>query len=133
MAELEAFGFTEAGYCALDASLKSQVRFRLERLADVRAIYAFVVNDSIRYIGICESEKTTLKDRMGRYQGLVGAGTNERIVGLIKNCLQAGQAVRIFAWIPKVRLRLDGMDVDQIKGFENPLIQRFEPEWNNKL
>jgi hypothetical protein len=61
-----------------------------------------------------------------------GAGTNEKITKLIKDCLERGQQVKIWAWKPDIELKSKGIVVDLIKGLENPLIQELRPEWNIK-
>ena len=67
---------------------------------------------------------------MSRYQGLQGAGTNERITKKIKDCLKRGKAIKIFVLKPESTLQYKGLNVDLVKGLENPLIGRLKPEWN---
>jgi len=95
--ELDDYGFVEVGKCELKESLKSGVRFELYDFKGERVIYAFVVNDGVKYVGVCDSTITTLKDRMSRYQGLIGWSTNERIANKIKDCLKREKIVKIFA------------------------------------
>ena len=88
-----------------------------------------------KYIGICEKNTTTLKDRMGRYKNLQGGsanreGTNQTIARLIKQGLTEGQVVHILAMRPTAVYRFVDLEVDLVKGLENPLIGRFDPEWN---
>ena len=127
---LSELGFRPAGNCSLDPSLKSGVRFHIHHLADERVIYACVVDGRVRYIGVCDSTKTTLRDRMGRYQSKVGAGTNKRITEIIQVCLSQGEKVEIFALKPEASLSFRELKVDLIKGLENPLLQAMQPEWN---
>jgi hypothetical protein len=129
---LSEFGFQKVGKCALDESLNSGVRFRINELGNERVVYAYTVDDEVKYIGVCDSTGTTLKDRMSRYQGMVGAGTNERIAELIKECLRQGKEVEILAWKPDTEVEFKGLKVDLVKGLENPLIQGLRPEWNIK-
>ncbi|HFE66730.1 MAG TPA: hypothetical protein ENJ93_05660 [Chloroflexi bacterium] len=126
------FGFQEVGEWSLDGQLKSGVRFHLKHLCDERVIYAYRVNDAVKYIGICDNTETTLKNRMERYQSRTGAGTNARIAGLIKECLEKGQKVKILAWKPETSPNFKGLQIDLVKGLENPLIHKIEPEWNIK-
>jgi len=67
---------------------------------------------------------------MSRYQSLQGAGTNKRIAYQIKDCLKQGKAVEIFMLKPEPTLQYKGLNVDLVKGLENPLIERLKPEWN---
>ncbi len=124
--------FEHVGRCLLDDTLKSGVRFQIDHYAAERVVYAFVVEKTIKYIGICESPHTTLRQRMNRYQGMQGAGTNERITTAIKALLEQQRIVNIFAWQPKQQLSLGDLQIDLIKGAENPLIHSLQPEWNTR-
>ena len=127
---LNNYGFVEVGKWKLKGSLKSGVTFELYEFGDERVIYAFVVEDAVKYIGVCENTATTLESRMGRYKNMQGAGTNERIVNKIKKCLKQGKSIKIFALKPKSTLQYKNLNIDLIKGLENPLIQKLKPEWN---
>jgi len=128
--ELDKYDFVEIGEWKLKKGLKSGITFKLNKFEDERVIYAFVVDDKVKYIGVCENSTTTIKDRISRYKSLQGAGTNERIAGKIKDCLKDGRTVRIFALKPKSTLLYKDLKIDLIKGLENPLIKKLNPEWN---
>ena len=128
--ELDKYDFVEIGEWKLKKGLKSGITFKLNKFEDERVIYAFVVEDKVKYIGVCENSTTTIKDRISRYKSLQGAGTNERIAGKIKDCLKDGRTVRIFALKPKSTLLYKDLKIDLIKGLENPLIKKLNPEWN---
>ncbi len=128
--ELNNYGFVEVGEWKLEESLKSGVAFELYNFQKERVVYAFVVDDEVKYIGVCDNTSTTLKDRMSRYQSQQGAGTNERIANKIKDCLKRGKAIKIFALKPESTLQYKGVNVDIVKGLENPLIGKLKPEWN---
>lgn len=70
--ELQALGFFEAGTCMLDQGLMSGVRFHVAVSKDARVIYAFAVDDQVKYIGVCDNSGTCLGHRMSRYQGMMG-------------------------------------------------------------
>jgi hypothetical protein len=125
-------GFAPAGSCSIDPGLKGGVRFTLTHLRQERVIYAFTVNSETKYIGVCDNTETCFADRMSRYQGLIGAGTNKRIVALIKASLAQARTVQILAWKPSADLVVAGLRVDLVKGLENPLIGWARPEWNIK-
>lgn len=131
--KLNNYGFVEVGKWKLKKSLKSGVAFELHKFKK-RVIYAFVVDDKTKYIGVCDNTNTTLKDRMSRYQGLQGAGTNERIANKIKDCLKQGKTVKIFALKPEpiLQCKYKKLNVDLVKGLENPLIERLKPGWNKQ-
>lgn len=128
--DLVRFGFVQVGNWLIDTALKSGIRFRLDALQDERVIYAFTVDGQVKYVGVCNSSDTTLKERMTRYQGTMGAGTNERIANLIRNAISEGRVVSILAWRPDRSLEFNGLRVDLIKGLENPLIEVLKPGWN---
>ncbi len=140
VADLIELGFVEAGMCTRDPVLKSGVRFTLHRHQGDRVIYAFAVDDEVKYIGVCDNTKTCFADRMSRYQGIMGAGTNERVVGYIKAALGLGKAgssgsppkVRIFAWHPQEQLLVGKLPVDLVMGLEKPLIDLVKPAWNRQ-
>ena len=128
--ELDNYGFVEVGKWKLKEHLKSGVAFELYGFKEERVVYAFVIDAEAKYIGVCDNTSTTLKNRMSRYQSLQGAGTNERIANNIKDCLKRGKAIKIFALKPESTLQYKGLNVDLVKGLENPLIERLKPEWN---
>ena len=113
----------------MDKTLQSNVRFRIDEMHEQRVIYAYTVDGEAKYIGICEKVRTTLKERMMRYQGRVG-GTNRRITDLIKDCLTEGKKVKILALGPTEEMEFRGLKIDLVKGLENPLLQEVMPEWN---
>lgn len=131
-ADLEKYGFTPAGRWSLDPARKGGVRVTLDRLQNERVVYAFIVGSSVMYVGVCDSPTTTLKVRMARYESLIGAGTNARIVGEIKECLAKGLAVTIVALRPDAATKYIDLDVDHVRGLESALIERFRPGWNRR-
>ena len=93
------------------------------------------VDATPKYLGICEKDTTALKDRMGRYKGQLGGGggsisTNERVSNIIRQMLDQGKRVEIYALKPATKDIFMDLQVDLVKGLENPLIASFKPEWN---
>lgn len=127
--DLETYGFVEAGKWRLKGGLKSGIAFELDRLENERVIYAFIAEDDTKYIGVCSNTNTTLSKRMERYKGWQGTGTNKRIAEKIRKLLEKGQTVKILALNPP-SFPFRGLDIDLVKGLENPLIARLKPEWN---
>jgi len=84
----------------------------------------------VKYIGICDNTNTTLKDRMSRYKGMAGSGTNERIAIKIKECLEKGKRAAIIVLNPEMELHYKSLKIDLVKGLENHLIEGLRPEWN---
>ena len=128
--ELADLGFMEAGEWESNAHIKSGITFKLNDFRNERVIYAFVVDSETKYVGICENRMTTLEDRMRRYKNLQGAGTNKRIAGEIKKCLEVGKLVKIFALRPESSLQYGNLTIDLVKGLENPLIEELKTSWN---
>lgn len=110
--------------------LNSGIRSTLQRYHDDRVIYAFVVEGRRVYIGVCEKDTTTLRARMGRYQSMAGASTNKSNAHRIRRCLEGGRTVEIHAAKPAANARYADICIDLVKGLENPLIEKFKPEWN---
>ena len=123
-------GFVAAGSCRLDPALLSGVRFTVTALQDQRVVYAFSVDGVIKYIGVCNTPNTTLRQRMKRYQGMMGSGTNRRVTLEIKAALFGGSRISILALQPQGSLKHGKFAVDLVKGLENPLIETFHPLWN---
>jgi len=128
--ELLDLGFVEAGEWKLRAGTRSGIMFELNKLQNERVIYAFVVSQESKYVGVCEKGTTTLEQRMARYKNLQGEGANERIARKIKECLDAGKIARIMAMKPEQSLQYRGVTVDLVRGLENPLIEKLKPPWN---
>jgi len=128
--ELTSIGFTEVGRWELRGNLRSGIAFRLDSFENERVIYAFVMDGDVKYIGVCENSATTLKDRMNRFKNLQGAGTNKRIAIRIRDCLGRGKVVKIFALKSETQYYYKGLNIDLVKGLENPLIDTLKPEWN---
>ena len=127
---IEEYHFSLAGNWFLDQNRKSGISFLLIDHSEERVIYAFVLRDTVKYIGICDKYTTTLKIRMRRYKNLQGGKTNRRIAKNIKECLEDDIEVMIFALNPEDSHQYEDLTVDLVKGLENPLIEKFNPEWN---
>lgn len=68
--DLNNYGFVEVGKWELKESLKSGITFNLHEFKEYRVVYAFMIDDVVKYVGVCESNTTTLEDRMGTYKNL---------------------------------------------------------------
>jgi len=138
--ELEKYGFVQAGEWILSRDVDSGIDFKLAKLENDRVVYAFVVADKPKYVGICDKDTTTLQDRLDRYKSRKGRGrkseggenTNQRNARLIKEHLETGRHVLIFALKPGPSCEFIDLKVDLVKGLENPLIDKFKPEWNRQ-
>lgn len=130
--ELTDYGFVLVGRWQECDRVLSGVRFLLTQYQQARVLYAFVVDGSPKYIGICENDKTTLKKRMENYKSRCGGVTNRSNAQRIRQCLQDGQTVEIYALQPEGEFAFADLQFDLVKALENPLIAKFKPEWNGK-
>jgi hypothetical protein len=117
--DLLQLGFSIAGIWQLYQRRKSGVGAQLDCFQQDRVIYAFVLNDECKYIGICDDPGTTLADRMSRYEGKVGSGTNERICDLIQASLASGHRIEIMALKPDASLEFAKLKVDLVRGWKS--------------
>jgi hypothetical protein len=127
---LQAYGFVAVGEWLISTTVQSGITFKLNAFAQERVVYAFVVDEQPKYVGICDKDTTTLRDRMNRYKNRQGGSTNRRIAINIKECLTEGKAVQIFALKPESKFQYVDLKVDLVKGLENLLIAKLKPDWN---
>ena len=64
-------GFTPAGTCSIEPRLKGGVRFALTVLRKVRVIYAFVVDNEAKYIGVCAQRPHASSSSVPSVTGIV--------------------------------------------------------------
>lgn len=133
--QLRRYGFKKVGEWKPNKKLNSGIKVVLKKFKEERALYAFVVGNDVKYIGVCQKdngkEVTTLEDRMKRYQNRTGGSTNKRVTNKIKKCLKDSAKVWIFALKPPKNLKYKRLVIDLIMGLENPLIKRLgKGRWN---
>lgn len=130
--DLKSIGFEEVGYWELHEGPRSRINFALNNMQNERTIYAFCVDGESKYVGICQEDHTSLKNRMKRYKYMAGSGTNKRIAELILKSLMEKQAIAIYALKPTEELKFHGIEIDLIKALEYPLISRLNnhSSWN---
>ncbi|MEO0111221.1 MAG: hypothetical protein ABIK77_02620 [candidate division WOR-3 bacterium] len=140
--QLKKYGFKYVGRWL---KVKSKIDFEFESkfkdYKEKRVIYAFVVDNKVRYIGCCQKRDKTLGDRLKSYKygigkvgkvrktGKAGKETYKWVAQNIKECLENNKVVKIFALEPKGKIRYKNLLVDLINGLENPLINKFNPKW----
>lgn len=132
---LKKYGFKIVGeWEKSERNNKSGITFNIDqKWKRKRVIYAFVINGEIKYIGICQSYNTTLEKRMERYRSKQGGGTNSYIANKIKCSLDNKKKVEIHAVDPaSKKVKYYGLEVDLVKGLENPLIAKLKPKWNKQ-
>lgn len=128
--KLHDYGFEEVGEWKTYDKIRSGINFHLSKFEAERVIYAFVVDEEVKYIGICEKDTTSLRDRLNRYKNLQGGSTNRRVAGEIKGRLEKDRKVKIYALKPELGWKYKDLEIDTVKGLENPLLRKFTLEWN---
>jgi hypothetical protein len=133
-ATLAQYGFVGAGQWALNENVKSGIGFALELYRAERVIYAFVVQNEVKYVGACREQDFNTRMKDYQYQGAQekGGGTNKHVATRIKECLQAGQIVDIVALKPDDNLKFGDLDIDLVAGLEKPFISLCNPDWNRE-
>lgn len=121
-------GFTDVGSWRLDGE---GISFTLDDNAKESSIlYSFVVNGEVKYIG---KSIQTLYKRMYLYkQGGSSQVTNIRNRQSIKNSLEKGFAVRIYAFVQGTPMAYKDMPINISAGLEDNLISLLKPEWNKR-
>lgn len=97
-------------------------------LDKVNALYAFVQDSHVKYIG---KTARTLRER---FQGYRRPGpsqsTNRRNNENIRQALASGGEVRVFVFNPPSKLRFGAFEISIAAGIEDSLIAGFAPPWN---
>lgn len=123
---LESLGFVEVGEWSIDGI---RLRCDLPHCGDrAPVLYAFIVSGEVRYVG---KSAMPLGKRMYQY-GQPGPSqyTNLRINARIRNVLEQGSRVEIWAlsgWEP---IDYRGIPVNLAAGIEDAVIERMRPSWN---
>ena len=136
--KLLSYGFKPVGDWKKSKKHKNKVKYTINKLQNERVIYAFVVNNDVKYIGKTDR---TLTKRMKSYQNAnkepppKKESTNKKIIGLINNNLNSKKLVKIFAFKPSTQKVYRHLKIDLVGGLEIPLIKRFKTKkpgkWNS--
>ncbi|MEI6857164.1 GIY-YIG nuclease family protein [Psychrilyobacter sp.] len=97
-------------------------------LEERNLLYSFIVNDEIKYIG-----KTTnlLKQRMYQYQNPgPSQSTNIKNNKNILKLLEENENVEIYIFKEEKPIIYNDIRINLSAGLEDPLINKFKPEWN---
>ena len=123
---IQYLGFEESGYWSLE---NNDIAFNLfKSQTETNILYAFVVDDQVVYIG--KSVQSLFK-RMYLYKNFGPSQyTNIRNHASIKDCLEQGKTVRIYALIQKVPMEYKGIPINLASGLEDNLISLLKPNWN---
>jgi hypothetical protein len=125
--KLQTIGFQKVGNWTLkDNTLDYSIDISNK---NINFLYAFVVNDEIKYIG--KSTQTIYK----RFQGYKKPGssqkTNIKNNANLKEVLMQSQAVDIYIFIDTGLLRYGEFHINLAAGLEDDLIKQIKPEWNS--
>jgi hypothetical protein len=103
--------------------------FELSAKAPIDAgVYAFVVDDCVRYVGLTQRG---LRTRMDHYRrGNAAQKTSARVKKLISAALAEGKPVQVFIAIPDGAQSWNGLPVNVAAGLEAGLIRMIQPIWN---
>ncbi len=132
-ADLESIGFRDLASWQFQNEVLKHVGDNPDewdaRLDVQRALYAFVVEEEVCYIG------KTAQNLKTRFAGYCSPGkdqqTNLRCNEKIKERLRSGKGVRILVFHDRGNLQWGDYRFDVAAGLENSLINAFEPPWNS--
>lgn len=121
-------GFEEVGAWFLE---RNTLQFRLAKNENEQNIlYAFVVQGIVKYIG---KSTMTLRARMNGYRNPGPTQTtNLNNNARIRELLQKGTPVRIFALVAKEEIRYKGFRMNNAAGLEDNLLAQIRPPWNTR-
>lgn len=98
------------------------------RLAALSALYAFVIDRDVLYIG------KTARSIRRRFVGYCRPGrsqaTNKRCHRNVQSAIAKDQCVRIYAFTPITHIQYGEFGIDIAAGLEESLIKAFDPPWN---
>jgi hypothetical protein len=131
MKKLQHIGFQKAGRW-IYKSEKIDLELEEDFVDCTPVLYAFVVDDAIKYIG--ESRKT-LQERMQRYKTPAkssesGGTTNINNNNNIKKELDLGKSVEIYVFVDSGLLSYGGYRINLARGLETSIVEDLQPEWN---
>lgn len=130
---LQKIGFVRAGRWTL-SSFGLELELDPILSSQQNALYAFVTNGSLAYIG---KTARALKERMQRYKTPAssaerGGSTNIKNNREIINVLSKGGCVDIYAFIDPAQHSHVGFAVNLAAGLEDVLIKKLAPPWNGR-
>lgn len=90
-------------------------------------VYAFVVDDFVKYVGLTQRG---LRARLDAYRrGDERQRTNARVKTLIMEALSSGKRVKVLIAVPDAQC-WGGLPVNTAAGLEAGLIAKIQPPWN---
>lgn len=126
-------GFKQVGHWNLaegELTLKLDPEWRLR----TKVLYAFTVSGELAYIG---KTAKSLGSRLQHYKTPPktvekGATTNRKNNHLIKEAIEEGKQVEVFAFASVANHQIGGFCLDHAAGLEDDLIARLQPPWNGR-
>ena len=135
--DLEDIGFLNVGEWKINQD-NNRIYFDIDDkyLNEVHLLYAFAVNETVRYIGITEN---TLKNRMSLYKSghneKSSGSTNKNVYKQIKELLENKYTVNIYLLKDVAPCTFGGYEISLATGIEKSLIKAFDFEktlWNKR-
>ena len=126
MNKLTDIGFKKVGKWSFE---NSSFQYELnENYTTKNILYAFVIDNEIKYIG--KSIKTISQRLNGYRRPNISQRTNFRLNNLIIEKLREEKEVEIYLFEDNAELNYKGKKINLSAGLEDNLIAEFLPEWN---
>lgn len=97
-------------------------------LDTVNALYAFVCDGEVKYIG--KTARSIRRRFFGYCRPGITQQTNKRCHAKIKKALAEGAEIRVLIFAPQHDLRYSEFEINLAAGLEDSLIDKFDPPWN---
>jgi len=126
MYRLYEIGFRPVGHWHLE---DGQLRLELSTMIEQQnVLYAFVTNDSVRYVG--KTTQTLRRRMLGYLRPRKTQSTNIRNHQAIIDLLKRDESVDILAFADPGHLRYGAFHLNVAAGLEDSIIKILDPEWN---
>jgi hypothetical protein len=115
-----------AKFVQLNEEVQCVVNEDVDKYERVSLVYMMVVDNTIKYIG-----KTIqgLRRPLTYHKNLVMEDVNK---GITEHC-SSGKVVDVYCRRFDVPLQFEDLDLDICEAYEQALISKFKPEWNNHI
>ncbi len=146
MEELTKIGFFRAGeWKNNEGNDKYSDSLKGEILDQNKFLYAFVINNKIKYIGKSDrSPRQRLRNGWARNKSKIIIEKSTTGGKNLANSINSGEKVLIFIWFPEIEIgsvKIQAIGISQsdlinsakdgvLRKIESHLIRKFKPEWN---
>jgi hypothetical protein len=131
MSILKELKFNLIGEYFLNDDGEVDVKPNVEKLsAKDRLVYLFAVEDKIMYVG---STKRGYKRPLRYHSNINKKNKLRKVHSGIKVVLDSGEKIQVYARIfEKIEMEFEGLSLNPFLAYEEALIDRFDPEWNQE-